>query len=549
MIFVDKKSKLKKIDFVFLIVITFFYACLSFYRLGSFSNPNTFVTDTDVLFMLDEVQEISKIRYFTGHKIENVKVSVSTDGKSYTYLEPIRDVFVFSWNDMRVEKQVKYIRLEIEKESYIGEIALYNSYDEMISLQTKNKQFQKLIDEQNTIPKEISYFNSTYFDEVYFARTAYEYANGLRAYEWVHPPLGKLLISFPIFLFQMAPFYYRLMGNIAGILMIPILYIFAKRMFQKTKYAVLASLFIAMDGFHFAHTRMATVDSFLVLFVLLSFLFMYEYFLLKDASFLSKIIRLFCSSLFMSLAICVKWTGCFAAFALAILFFIHFFRNYLQNKQVKVEGKKILGFCILFFVFLPILLYIAFYLCFPNMEYYQTRNIKEIFGITSHMYDYHSTLKEVHPFYSSFYTWPFMLKPVWYYVKVIGVTKSTISGFGNPILWWFSTISLVYLFYKCFKKDKNALFLFIIYLCMFLPYFRINRGMFLYHYFPLLPFTFLSLVYLIVAITEKVKNNYFYFFVLVLVCFFFFYFFPVVSGVKIEVEDLEQRKWISSWHF
>ena len=154
MIFVDKKNKLKKIDFVFLIVITFFYACLSFYRLGSFSNPNTFVTDTDVLFMLDEVQEISKIR-------------------SYTYLEPIRDVFVFSWNDMRVEKQVKYIRLEIEKESYIGEIALYDSYDEMISLQTKNKQFQKLIDEQNTIPKEISYFNSTYFDEVYFGKSYY----------------------------------------------------------------------------------------------------------------------------------------------------------------------------------------------------------------------------------------------------------------------------------------------------------------------------------------------------------------------------------------
>ena len=34
---------------------------------------------------------------------------------------------------------------------------------------------QELNDEQQFVPIKRSYMNSTYFDEVYFARTAYEY--------------------------------------------------------------------------------------------------------------------------------------------------------------------------------------------------------------------------------------------------------------------------------------------------------------------------------------------------------------------------------------
>lgn len=544
----EKERRLSKIDFIFLFVFTFLYALLSFHQLGSFDNPNTFVSNKKVLLEIEE-QEVSKIRYFTGHKMGEVKISVSLDGKNYSYLDSVKNVYAFTWNDIEIDKKVRYIRFEIDKESNIGEIALYDTFLDIIKIQSCDREAQVLIDEQNTVPKEISYFNSAYFDEIYFARTAYEYANGLPAYEWVHPPLGKIIMSIPISLFKMAPFYYRLMGNIAGVLMIPILYIFAKRMFKKTKYGLLAGMFIAMDNFHFAHTRIATVDSFLVLFILLSFLFMYEYFLLDKSFFYKKIMRLFLSGFFIGCAICIKWTALFAALALAILFFIHFYFSYFKNNKMKTEGYKILGFCFVFFVFIPIFLYILFYLCFSNMEYYQTRNIKEIMNITTSMYQYHSSLKDPHPFYSSFYTWPFMLHPVWYYARVVGNVKSTISGFGNPILWWFSTFSILYLFYKAFKKDKDAFLLLIIYECMVFPYLSITRGMFLYHYFPMLPFTFLALVLLVRDVTSKIKNNYFYLTILILVSFFFFYFFPIVSGMKSTVAEIQERKWISSWHF
>lgn len=541
------QRKLTKLDFILLVTITILYAILSFFHLGALENPNTFLNHADVVLEMSTIKEVSKIRYFTGHEVGQIEISISIDGKHYTKLENIKVPYVFTWNDIEVNQKARYIKLALDKESNIGEIAIYDQQEKKIKAKAKSKEAEFLIDEPKTVPKEISYLNSAYFDEIYFARTAYEYAKGLPAYEWVHPPLGKLIMSIPIKIFKMAPFYYRFMGNLAGILMIPILYIFAKRMFKKTKYALLAALFISMDGFHFAHTRMATVDSFLVLFILLAFLFMYEYFLLEGAPLKKRILKLLLSALFMSCAICVKWTGLFAALALAILFFTHFFQSNLITK--KKERNYILFFCTIFFVFVPILMYLSLYLCFPNMKYYPTRNIKEIIETTSQMFTYHSTLTDTHPFYSSFYTWPFMYKPVWYYVSVVGDIKSTISGFGNPILWWFSFLSIFYLIYKCFKKDKNAFFLILIYICMFAPYIRITRGMFLYHYFPVLPFTFLALTYLVKDITERSKKNYIYIAVIVLVCFFFYYFFPIVSGNKSNINDIENLKWFTSWHF
>ena len=81
-------------------------------------------------------------------------------------------------------------------DSSIGEVAFYNNKKEKIKIDKvlyKNKKVTSLTDEQKTIPQKISYMNSSYFDEIYFARTAYEYVNGIDTYEWTHPPLGKLI--------------------------------------------------------------------------------------------------------------------------------------------------------------------------------------------------------------------------------------------------------------------------------------------------------------------------------------------------------------------
>ena len=59
--------------------------------------------------------------------------------------------------------------------------------------------------------------NSTYFDEIYHARTAYEHIHGIRPYENTHPPLGKILIGIRIRLFGMTPFGWRFIGTLLGV--------------------------------------------------------------------------------------------------------------------------------------------------------------------------------------------------------------------------------------------------------------------------------------------------------------------------------------------
>ena len=95
----EQDVKLTKIDFIILILIVLFYGMFSFYRLGSFDNPNSFVTGGTYTFSLAESMNIDKMRYFVGDEMEFIKVSYSVDGELYTEVKTIKDKYAFSWND------------------------------------------------------------------------------------------------------------------------------------------------------------------------------------------------------------------------------------------------------------------------------------------------------------------------------------------------------------------------------------------------------------------------------------------------------------------
>lgn len=545
----EKNRRLQKKDYFIMTVLIILYSILSFHNLGSFQNPNTFITGKTIVLELSQLEKVDKIRYFTGHDMGTIQVYGSTSGKEYTHITDIKDKYVFTWNDLQMNDEIKFIRLALDSQSNIGELAIYNKQNQKIDV-VKNASNKEILDEQKTVPTTINSYNSAYFDEIYFARTAYEYAKGLPTYEWVHPPLGKVLMSIPIALFGMSPFTSRCMINIVGILMIPVLYILAKRMFKKTKYAFLAASLLALDGFHFAQTRMASVDGFLVLFLLLSFLFMYEYITYKeDVPFPKKIVKLLLSGLFMGCAIATKWTGFFGGLALAIFFFIHFFKDYSTKEKYIKEGSKIILWCILFFVIIPLVLYVSLYFVFPHMYFFETGTFPNLIHTTEEIFKYHSNLQADHPFYSAWYTWPLMLKPVWYYSGEVGNLKSTIAGIGNPMVWWMGTIAMLYMIYKAFMKNKKAIFLLVTYICVLISYIGISRGMFLYHYFPALPFTILAITFLVKDITEKTKKNYVYIGYLILVFIGFCYFFPIVSGLPVTEGFIEGTKWLGTWYY
>lgn len=159
--------------------------------------------------------------------------------------------------------------------------------------------------------------NSTYFDEIYHARTAYEHILGLEPYENTHPTLGKLIISVGIRIFGMNPFGWRFMGTLFGVLMLPALYHFLKRLFGSTFLCTAGTVLFAFDFMHYVQTRIATIDTYAVFFIIL----MYDAMLvfiqhdLKTDSFKKLLPPLLLSGIFMGFGIASKWTVAYGAVA------------------------------------------------------------------------------------------------------------------------------------------------------------------------------------------------------------------------------------------
>ena len=554
----DNSRKLGKVDWLIIGIMVVVYSIISFINLGSFTNPQTFLefqySGEEASFTLAEAKEISHIRMYSGPEVGSYDIFISSDGNNYEQATTVTQNSVFAWNDFQIDKNFQYLKIISKNEgSYVGEIQLYDNYGNKVELTAESETAKLLIDEKDTVPATISYLNSTYFDEIYFARSAYEYIHGIPTVEWVHPPLGKLIMAIPVLLFGMSTFAYRLMGNIAGILMIPVIYSLAKNIFKNRKWAILAGLLMMFDCFHFAQTRMGTVDSFLVLFIMLSALFMYKYIVLEnDAKLKTKLGNLFLSGLFIGCAIATKWTGLYAGLALAIVFFANMiYRNVGKHKEKDKDLGKIILACFVFFVGIPLLIYVLSYLLFPVVYPGKVEGISGLIKQTQDMYTYHSTLEATHPFTSEWYTWPAMIKPVWYYVGYFGGDmKGTIVGIGNPAIWWFGIIASIFvLIMALLRRKREDWFILVFILATWLPYVFIGRIMFMYHYFPTLPFIMLAIVALIKFITEKIRNNSVYLFYVGVVILLFTYFYPVISGMITSDKYIETIRWLSTWYF
>ncbi len=207
---------------------------------------------------------------------------------------------------------------------------------------------EKLLDEQSKVVLNDSYLNGMYFDEIYHARTAYEIiknddlyrSEGLEAaardgysiYEWTHPSLGKLFIAVGIRIFGMTPFGWRFAGTFFGVLILAVLYVFAKRIFRRTDYAFVTAALFAADCMHFAQTRIATIDTYALFFTLLMFLFMGDYIAedFEKRPYWKKLALLGLSGLMFGLGVSSKWTCLYSGAGLAVLYFSDLIYNLVR---------------------------------------------------------------------------------------------------------------------------------------------------------------------------------------------------------------------------
>ena len=363
-----------------------------------------------------------------------------------------------------------------------------------------------------------------YFDEVYHAFTAkvilhhdskaWEWWNtppeGF-AYEWTHPPLAKLGMYLGMLVFGENSFGYRIPGAMLGLGAIYLIYLLAKEVFKDEAIGLLSAAVFSLDGLALVMSRIGMNDSYILFFTLLA-LYLY----IKDKNLFSAIA--------FGLALSSKWSAIWAIPIFGVIW---------------LSRKKKLDWSYLWFLLLPFTIYL---LSYADM-FLTGHDLGTFWGMQQQMWWYHTGLRATHPYSSSWWSWPLLIRPIYLYTSdEIGGMVSRIYAFGNPFVFWFGLISVVIcLIYSYLEKNKNLGLIVFSYLIFFAPWAASPRIMFIYHYLPSIPFLAIAAGYVLRRNPKLITP----FFTFAFIAFVYFY--PHWAGLKVPLWLDQSYYWISTW--
>ena len=656
----DRKLYWNRRDTVLLGIIMIVFTAVSLLTLGSTKAPQTWwsssSTDEQIIFDLGEIRDDVEILYFAQVSRHDFTFASSVDGENWSdetwaqmdqgqcwkwkyvtesyddgydsrtyYNSDQNNIVCFSGRYFRlISKQLGLKLNEILFRNRKGEVLpvricgwtgaepdseLYSDPEALIDEQESMEGLPAFPPTKERTEDKVqpSWWNSTYFDEIYHARTAYEFLQGTVPYETSHPPLGKVLMSAGVAVFGMTPFGWRFAGALAGILMLPGMFLLGKQLTKKTWIAVISCLLMAFDCMHLTQTQIATIDSFPVLFIIFAYFFMLRFIqtdLIKEKPCV-PLFSLGFSGFFMGLSIASKWIGIYAGAGLAVLFFWHCIRTIRlfrstsglkgtaqqtvqaepvtdQSTSLNITQRVFMlcAWCVLFFIVIPVLIYLISYI--PYMAYNTARihslsdYIHEVWRSQIGMFNYHSTpnLGMDHPFYSPWWEWPVIGKPMYYasqqYLPADNPVHHSIFAFGNPVIWFGGLVAILYCIYRAIAArryslpgcsyrwhlhsstyDDRYMFMLTGLLAQYLPWVLVPRGTYIYHYFASLPFLMIAIC-LCFDYREKRHQRIGLILSVIFICIsavFFILLFPYASGMNVSAGWLDiGRKILRIWY-
>lgn len=548
-------------------VLTAVYAVAAFTGLGSARDPQHFCTleaGESATLALDGVHSIGTVWYYTGLYTGEYSLAYSDDGITYTTAGTMPQGYadLFKWLHPQpadtAPATAAYVRVTASAHLELGELALLDAQGERIAVReiTGPATAGALCDEADTAPASSTYFNSSYFDEIYHARTAYEHLRGVYPYEVSHPPLGKVILSLGIRLFGMTPLGWRCMGALFGVAMLPLMWDLLRRMFRDDRVALCGAALLAFDFMHLTQTRIATIDSFATLFILLMYLFLYRYFTE------GKLRHLAACGVAFGVGAATKWTCLYAGAGLGVLWALHWVFQGVQAHRAG-DGRRYarrllgnIGFCLVFFVLVPGMIYYASYYPYSAARglhgagmYFTREYAAIVLENQRFMFTYHAGLVATHPYSSRWWQWLLDLRPILYYLSYGDGTVSTIGAFVNPLLCWGGLLALPVLAYRAVRHDRTALFILVGYLAQVLPWVFISRLTFEYHYFAATLFLVLALGY----VFDRLRRHGYFGIVYAFTAAsgaLFALFYPVLTGVTVSRSYAwNVLKWLPDWPF
>lgn len=291
----------------------------------------------------------------------------------------------------------------------------------------------------------------------------------------VHPPLGKWLIGLGMALLGPETGWgWRIAIALAGTATIPVLYAIARRLSGSIPVAVIAAGLLAVDGLSIAMSRIALLDGFLALFILLAVLF-----LVIDRERARERLEAARDSLFgpvmwnrpwvlaagiaLGAATAVKWSGLYALAGLGLWLVA---ADALDRRRAGI-GSWLPSAIVRqgpasFVLLVPVAAatYLASWTGWLVTDggYHRQSDPNPLVALWNYhasVYGFHVGLASEHPYASPAWQWPLLLRPTAMWLDrpeagtaSCGMSDDCIAVIGshpNPLTWYAGMAALVYL--------------------------------------------------------------------------------------------------------
>jgi predicted membrane-bound dolichyl-phosphate-mannose-protein mannosyltransferase len=325
---------------------------------------------------------------------------------------------------------------------------------------------------------------------------------------------------------------WRLPGVIVAALLAFLLVLIARRLFASAVLPAFVGLAVLMDGSMFAQARIGMNDIYVGTLIVAGWYFV----IAAHRPRRSALRDILIAGLLFGLALAAKWAGAYTLIGLLIVSIAVTARAYERGHPgtggpLDLLARRGLNALLLFvsFAVIPVVIYLASYLRWfggPTIPY--GWNLIEL---TQQMYWYHSNLTAPHAAGSPWWSWPLVLKPVyWYFGQSTGGDNAYIYDAGNVVLFWTGLVA----FFWCAVaavRARSVPLAFVVFagLVQYVAWIPIGRVLFFYHFFTVLPFYLLALAAWLALLWETGRVRW-------VIGYFaaaaaaFVYFYPFVSG-------------------
>ncbi|HIK56043.1 MAG TPA: phospholipid carrier-dependent glycosyltransferase [Synechococcales cyanobacterium M55_K2018_004] len=408
-------------------------------------------------------------------------------------------------------------------------------------------------------------------------------------------------------------FSYRWINALIGSFIPWVVGAIAFQLIPRYSFAFLAALFAAADGLFLVESRYALNNIFLVLFGLLGHLFLLLALkarrrqLSGDFSEDGKSDRtvtlefwtlLTLAGIGFAAAIAIKWNGAGFLLGAYLLWAIAWGVRWCESRRGISQGylrgrdlspletlSRLTPLHVLYA--LALVPAIAYRLSW--IPYEQLNPSKSFWQWQLAVLDYHQRVggMEAHPYCSPWYSWPLMARPVAYFYQVgAGAGETPLPGrsgevfydvhaIGNPILWWLSTAAIVLiavvLLVQVWKTCRRLIdahlpaptsvltpkrpstwamaFLVTNWATNWLPWAKVTRCVFLYHYMGASVFSLMAIALIVDRNlrSQEPTRRQLAIGAIGLVLLAFVFWMPLYLGLPMSATGLQIRRWFPSW--